>query len=212
MKMALILTVALLGLFGADALANDFVGASTRYGIPQELLVAISKVESGHNPLAVNRNKNGSVDLGHMQVNSEWQKSGKIEWKKLTDPEYCSNVGAWILAQELERYQGNVWAAVGAYNTGKSARDWEKYADTVGGEKRLKALNLAEKARSYARAVYAAYVKIQARKGEKPKGGWILEAKEQRTEVAQSQAIAEPSRRIAAAAPMAVTNPFGTYY
>lgn len=208
---AVLLALFLAVFCGGHAWAYDFEGASKRYGIPKELLEAISKVESGHNRLAVNRNRNGSVDLGHMQVNSDWQKSGKIEWKKLTDAQYCTYVGAWVLAQELERYRGNVWAAVAAYNTGKSAADWEKTAETMDGEKRLRALALAHKARSYTRAVYAAYAKIMAGKGLEAKENWRLESggsEEAKPEPRVSQvAHAQPVY-----SPMAVMNPYGTYY
>lgn len=206
MRQAVLLV--LLILCAGNAWAYDFSGASKRYGIPRELLEAISKVESGHNSLAVNRNRNGSVDLGHMQVNSDWQKSGKIEWKKLTDAEYCSYVGAWILAQELERYQGNVWSAVAAYNTGKSVKDWEKIAETTEGERRARALILADKARRYSRAVYAAYVSIISKRGERPREVWILETKDQGRE--QNPAVSSPRKNNVA--PMAVMNPYGTHY
>lgn len=201
-----------------NAWAFDFEGAARMYAVPKELLEAISKVESGNKALAINKNRNGSVDLGHMQVNSDWQKSGKIEWKKLTDENYCTYVGAWILAQEIQRFQGNVWAAVAAYNTGKSASQWDRYAESVDGEKRTKALELAKKARSYTHAVYAAYAQIMARKGMEAKEDWRLNLNG-----AESRSVAEKaeiSKDVGAGsstvsvltAPMAVVNPYGSYY
>ena len=190
-------TVASLCIF-SSSWAYDFSGAAKRYRVPVELLEAISKVESGHNSLAVNRNRNGSIDLGHMQVNSEWQKSGKIDWSKLTDPDYCSNVGAWILAQEMRRYNGNIWAAVAAYNTGKSARDWEKIAGDSEGKKRETALSMAAKGRAYSHSVYAAMQRIGKRKGaDKSLKGLDENA---------------PRGKDSKIAAMAVQNPFGTLY
>lgn len=221
MKQAVMLVLLSLILAG-NAAAYDFEGASKRYGVPRELLEAISKVESGHNSLAVNRNRNGSVDLGHMQVNSGWQKSGKIDWKKLTDANYCTYVGAWVLAQEIERYQGNVWAAVAAYNTGRSASQWEKDAQSLEGEKRFKALELAQKARKYTRAVYAAYARIMGNKGQRAKEDWRLERYDGGAETVQggqnhkvlaqgNQDMREREMRVLLA-PMAVVNPYGSFY
>ena len=52
--------------------AACFEQAAQRYQVPVELLKAISTVESNGNPNAVNKNKNGSVDIGHMQINDWW--------------------------------------------------------------------------------------------------------------------------------------------
>ena len=92
--------------------------AASRYGVNPHLLYAIAKTESGLNPKAVNRNKNGSVDLGLMQINSRWfpilRKHG-IDEQSLLDPCTSIHVGAWILAENMRR-MGNSWEAVGAYN------------------------------------------------------------------------------------------------
>ena len=96
--------------------------AATRYGVNEQLLYAIAKTESGLNPSAINRNKNGSYDIGLMQINSSWfpvlRKYGLSE-AHVWDP--CTNiqVGAWILAQNMYRL-GNSWEAVGAYNSSKA--------------------------------------------------------------------------------------------
>lgn len=91
---------------------------ATWYGINVNLLYAIAKTESGLNPIARNKNKNGSYDIGLMQINSSWlptlRKYG-IDEKRLQDP--CTNlqVGAWILSENMRR-MGITWEAVGAYN------------------------------------------------------------------------------------------------
>jgi soluble lytic murein transglycosylase-like protein len=92
--------------------------AAARYGVNPHLLYAIAKTESGLNPKAVNRNKNGSYDVGLMQINSRWlptlRKYG-VDEAQLYDPCISIHVGAWILAQNMQR-MGNSWEAVGAYN------------------------------------------------------------------------------------------------
>lgn len=95
--------------------------ASERYGVNPHLLYAIAKTESSLNPRAINRNKNGSYDIGLMQINSSWfptlRKYGVHE-KQLLEPCTSIHVGAWILAQNMQR-MGNSWDAVGAYNSTK---------------------------------------------------------------------------------------------
>lgn len=93
--------------------------AAARYGVNPHLLVAIAKTESGMNPRAINRsNKNGSYDIGLMQINSRWlptlRKFG-IEEEHLWDPCVNIHVGAWVLGDNMRRL-GNSWEAVGAYN------------------------------------------------------------------------------------------------
>lgn len=109
-----------------------FEQAEARYGIHRDLLRAIAQQESGMNPNAINRNTNGSVDIGLMQINSQW-------WPRLTqagfdqawlrDPCYNVMFGSWILARNIARY-GMTWDAVGAYH---SPTDWRarQYAGQV---------------------------------------------------------------------------------
>ena len=106
--------------------AACFEQAGSRYGIAPALLKAISAVESGSNPVARNRNSDGSEDLGHMQVNSRWLgtlSSFGIGRDQLFDPCINTYVGAWILAKNISRL-GYGWDAIGAYN----ARSPEKRA------------------------------------------------------------------------------------
>lgn len=100
---------------------NCWAAAAHRYGLPVELLYAIGQVESGHKVGAIGRNKDGSLDLGVMQINSRWlpalQVYGISQQDLLQKP--CTNiqVGAWILSQEVSRF-GYTWYAIGAYNAG----------------------------------------------------------------------------------------------
>lgn len=95
--------------------------AGAKYGVNPHLLYAIAKTESSMNPNAINRNKNGSYDIGLMQINSSWfptlRKHGFDE-QHLLDPCVSIHVGAWVLAQNMRRL-GNSWEAVGAYNSSK---------------------------------------------------------------------------------------------
>ena len=111
-------TLLLILLAPAAAEASCFEEAAARYRIPSSLLMAISAVESSGRPHAINRNADGSRDIGHMQINSRWlpllERYG-IDAGSLFDPCINTHVGAWILAQNIARF-GYGWDAVGAYN------------------------------------------------------------------------------------------------
>ncbi len=98
--------------------------AGNRYGVNPNLLQAIARTESSMNPNAVNRNRDGTYDLGLMQINSRWfptlRKYG-ISEQQLRQPCFSIHVGAWIMAQNMLRF-GNSWDAVGAYNSPNPAR------------------------------------------------------------------------------------------
>ena len=94
--------------------------------------MAISRVESAGRPGAINRNGDGSRDIGHMQINSRWlpvlQRYG-IDERALFDPCINTHVGAWILAQNVARL-GYGWEAIGAYNAVTPAKR-VRYANKV---------------------------------------------------------------------------------
>ncbi|KXS30447.1 MAG: Lytic transglycosylase catalytic [Candidatus Gallionella acididurans] len=113
-----------------------FAQASARYRVPEALLRAISRVESRDNPAAIHVNKNGTTDIGHMQINSVWLPTLArygIDQSRLSDPCINTNVGAWILANNFRRI-GYQWKAVGAYNAispVKAAIYTKKIADSL---------------------------------------------------------------------------------
>lgn len=97
-----------------------------QYKIPLDVLKAIRRVESSGNPNVgrVCGNRNGTCDLGVMQINTSWlprlHKNG-ISATLLVSNQ-CMNiaVGAWVLASNIYQY-GDMRAALSAYNTGKPA-------------------------------------------------------------------------------------------
>jgi len=117
MRLEATLAVALASLCAGPAHAC-WQEVGQKYGIHPYLLYAIAKTESGLNPRALNRNTNGSRDLGLMQINSSWlpklAKYGITE-EQLYEPCVNLEVGAWILADNMRRL-GTTWSAVGAYN------------------------------------------------------------------------------------------------
>ncbi len=97
-----------------------FKEAADLYAIPENVLRAIAKQESNFRSDAINRNKDGSTDIGVMQINSSWLgdlAAYGIGEKELREP--CTNikVGAWILSKNTQALGWN-WNAIGAYNVG----------------------------------------------------------------------------------------------
>jgi hypothetical protein len=113
----------LLFLLAVSGISNAmcFAEAGNRYGIPEDLLRAIARVESSNNPAATNLShieRTKSYDIGVMQVNSSWLP--RLAAMGITEPmlrEPCQNVmvGAWILSHHL-REAGADWNGVGSYN------------------------------------------------------------------------------------------------
>ncbi len=108
--------------------------AGTSLGVSPALLRAVAMHESAMRSDAVNRNANGSVDFGLMQINSGWlpllQQHG-IAAQNLLDPCVNAYIGAWILRANVARF-GATWKAVGAYNASSPARQL-RYANAVYG-------------------------------------------------------------------------------
>lgn len=93
-----------------------FEEAGNMYGISPVLLKSVARAESGLDSSAVNMNKNGSADLGLMQINSNWIETFQIDRNELmSDPCYNVMIGARILRQCIDRH-GYSWEAVGCYN------------------------------------------------------------------------------------------------
>jgi len=103
-------------LLSTNVYAFCFSEAGATYGISPQLLKGIAKVESNLNPKAVNRNPNGSIDMGLMQINSSWINRLSLEPDRLLS-DSCYNVmtGAKILRLCIDKYS-YTWEAVGCYN------------------------------------------------------------------------------------------------
>lgn len=100
-----------------DSCSWEEIGA--KWNVSPLILYAIARTESNLNPGAINRaNKNGSEDVGMMQINSFWYKHLQphgISRDDLFDACVNLDVAGWVLAHNMELY-GNTWRAVGAYN------------------------------------------------------------------------------------------------
>lgn len=94
-----------------------FTATGENFDIDPLLLEAISYVESRNDPQAIGYNLE-SIDYGHMQINSYWIKYLGVEYIKLSDPCFCTKVGAAILANCIDVHGFNK-DALSCYNSGK---------------------------------------------------------------------------------------------
>ena len=128
--------------------ADVFLRASVATGIPVELLLAISHVESGFHPHALNvsgesafpstqyeavrllRQSGDNVDIGLMQVNWKfWGNRFSISKSELLDPQINVLVGAKIL-EHCIRVSGSWWKGIALYHSPHDARQRE-YVEKV---------------------------------------------------------------------------------
>ena len=91
----------------SQASTNYFEEAGEYYRIDPKILYSIAKIESKLNPNAINRNTNGTVDIGIMQINSvhmkELNKRG-FRREHLFNPKINIFAGAWILRQCFDKH------------------------------------------------------------------------------------------------------------
>jgi soluble lytic murein transglycosylase-like protein len=129
---AAVVCVGIACMASTGARADCLDDAAIYFDLDPMLVRAIAKHESGMRADAVNRNRNGSYDIGLMQINTVWlprlQEKG-ITAESLRNPCVNGYVGAWILRSNVERF-GQTWRAVGAYNASSSDKQL-KYANSV---------------------------------------------------------------------------------
>lgn len=149
--------IALALLLGSTGVAaNCWEEASAAYSIPIDVLKGVAKTESGFKTNAQNTNKNGTTDLGMMQINSDWlpelKKFGIDREALLSDACLNLKVGAWILSSNIKRLGWN-WDAIGAYNVGC---------------KKLSALECKSRRADYAWKVHSSMLKVASLEGGSP--------------------------------------------
>lgn len=126
----------------AADLRQCMVDAGKRFGVHPGLIWAVAKTESHFRANAINpSNKDGSEDIGLMQINTWWlmPRAKPSDPKRLADYGFtrahlmdpCTNIyaGTWILSQSIKRH-GITWKAVGEYN---AVTPWKQqaYAEKV---------------------------------------------------------------------------------
>jgi soluble lytic murein transglycosylase-like protein len=124
--------IALALVLGGVAHADCLDDAAIYQQMSPVLLRAIAQHESGMRANAVNKNTNGTEDIGLMQINTthlpRLAKFG-ISRESLFNPCVSAYVGAWVLRDCLDRY-GPTWNAVGCYNAGSPEKRL-RYANRI---------------------------------------------------------------------------------
>ncbi|MEX0803792.1 MAG: lytic transglycosylase domain-containing protein [Candidatus Binatia bacterium] len=140
MRLAVILLLLLIRIDCWALTPEVYMRAAAATGIPVELLLAISHVESNFHPHALNvsgrsffpssqyealgllRRSGDNVDIGLMQVNwSYWGNRFGLSKFELLDPQLNVVVGAKIL-EHCIRVSGSGWKGVGLYHSPESFR------------------------------------------------------------------------------------------
>jgi soluble lytic murein transglycosylase-like protein len=117
---------------GPSAHADCLDDAADYFSLDPVLVHAIAKHESAMHANAINRNTDGSYDLGLMQINTSWLPAlaaKGISAQQLMNPCVNGYVGAWILRTNIEKF-GHTWKAVGAYNA-SSINKQLRYANNI---------------------------------------------------------------------------------
>lgn len=95
------------------------IPAADYHRVNQHILRAVLKVESGLNPKAIGRNRNGTIDVGVGQKNSmhfkELSKYG-INPDDLLDPCVGTYVAAWDIKKAISKF-GNTWFGIATYHS-----------------------------------------------------------------------------------------------
>jgi len=92
--------------------------AALHHHVPATMIISVMQIENGRNGDAI-KNKNGSYDLGVMQINTTWLSSLKKYGITRAGLQHdaCLNVdvGTWILAHSIAKSDG--WQGVGNYHS-----------------------------------------------------------------------------------------------
>jgi hypothetical protein len=125
-------------MISAQALAACLMAASQTYQVPPAVMIGIMHVEGGRVGQEVGPNKNGTYDLGPMQVNTVWLPQLARVWKidvrrarAVLRDDGCMNmkVAAWILHSKITE-TGSLFRGIARYHSATPSRG-HKYAAKV---------------------------------------------------------------------------------
>lgn len=94
---------------------NEILEASNRYGVPDQLVTAVIRAESGFNPRAVSRK--GAQGLMQLMPST----ASTLGVRNSFDPRENIHGGVRHLRGLIDRFPGNLPLAIAAYNAGEKA-------------------------------------------------------------------------------------------
>lgn len=109
----------------SKVLAACLILAAQTYSVPPAVMVGILQVEGGKVGQEVGPNKNGSYDLGPMQINTLWVPRLAKYWgvsnqtaRRWIRDDACTNMGvsAWILRKNMNE-TGSLSKAIAHYHS-----------------------------------------------------------------------------------------------
>lgn len=93
--------------------------AAIEYHVPARLIISLLQVEQGRVG-KIEYNKNGTYDIGPMQINSSWlselKHHGITQQDILSDPCINIKVGTWLLGKFIAS-ENNLLVGIGDYNS-----------------------------------------------------------------------------------------------
>ena len=116
------------------AIAQVIVTKANKYRVPHSIAFRLVRTESQFNPRAVS--PVGALGLTQVMPATARMLDPKATPEKLFDPAYNAELGFRFLRQMHDRYDGDWWRALVAYNQGPvyadtTNRTTHKYADVV---------------------------------------------------------------------------------
>jgi hypothetical protein len=126
--------------------------AAQMYALPPAMLAGIHHVEGGKPGVEAGPNKNGTYDLGPMQINSSWVPLLAKKWRvsestarRWVRDDVCTNVGvaAWILRSNLEE-TGDISKAIAYYNSRTTVHGQPYKEKVIGSMDRFGLINASD--------------------------------------------------------------------
>ena len=121
------------------AFAACLLLAAQNQGVPPAVLTGIMQVEGGRAGLEAGPNKNGTYDLGVMQINTLWLDELSKHWgvskytaRRWVRDDSCINieVAAWVLRRKIDEAGGSLTRGIAYYHSA-TPRYGNKYARKV---------------------------------------------------------------------------------
>lgn len=115
-------------------LAMAFLAASQAFNLPPGLLASVCYVETRHNVKAITINDGGSPSYGVCQIKLETARNlGYRGSERSLQTSQSTNTyfAAKYLRYQMDRYGGNVWRAISAYNAGRYIVGNKEYVEKV---------------------------------------------------------------------------------